>query len=346
MILLKKILLLSLLPLALFSKNRFDNFKLVSAKSNELVYQISFNDIQIKKNYKDNGIIHSISSKKAIYPESGNIYNLPSQLLNIAIPENGDITYQVISKTQKTINGINLKPSILYDDVSDLSEVRPFIESSPKSRFRDFNYKTLQINHVSYDVNSKTVTITDNISLKISISGQTNNTNKFKPNGKLDNVYSDFFVNFEQAQNWQIPKEFKFSKKVDLGYGLYYEIKVIEDGIYKVTASFLRDNGIDIDNLNIKALQLYNNGGHQLSLATTSTQFNPATTQEAAIIVYDLNLNNIFDDNDYFLFYGKSLNSWYFNLDSDNFEHQKHMQLGQQQLLQKKALVPARPFLE
>lgn len=314
--------LISFLAITTLFANGFEDIKIISKSIDEVIVQVDFQEIKINARVSENSELnHSISFKNARFPESDNIYELPSRIFNIALPEQGDLSFQVISKTQKTFSDINIKESESYGEIQ---EDRSLVEIGPVSRFRDFNYRSIQVNNVSYNNGLKTVTIVDNITIKISFSGKTNQTGLFKTNGKLDKIYKQMFVNFDQAKSWQIKKKFSFSKSASLDNSLYYGIKVTEDGIYKVTSTILKNNGIDTDVLSINALQLYNNGGHHLNLATTADQYNPSYTEETGIKVFDLNQNNLFDGNDYFLFYGKSLIGWFYNSASGIFEHQMH----------------------
>ena len=69
---------------------------------------------------------------------------------------------------------------------------------------------------------------------------------------------------------------------------------------------------------------MFNNGGHELSFKVTDTYYNPPYTQEIPIFIRDVNGNSIFESNDYILFYGKSVNSWFFEPSSNDFEFRQH----------------------
>lgn len=306
--------------------NNFDDIKIISQNSQHSVYEITFKDFKIEEKNDDSiNTTHKITYKNAAFSESANPYNLPSRILNIAIPHNGDVTIQLISKSQKSYNNINLKQSPQYQiENNQVDVLKPLTELGEKSRFRDFIYRPLIINNVSYDKNLRLITVIEKITIKLVFKGDLSTNKTFKKSGKLDDLYQDLFLNFLQAKDWQLKRDFKLAKSATLDDIKFYGIKVNEDGIYKVTSSFLQNNGIATNNLNINSIQLYNNGGYHLNLATTTSQFNPPYTQETAIKIFDLNNNNLFDNDDYFLFWGKSLNGWFYDATSDIFNHQTH----------------------
>jgi hypothetical protein len=72
-----------------------------------------------------------------------------------------------------------------------------------------------------------------------------------------------------------------------------YKIQVSEEGVYRLTKTWLEARGVNVGAMNLSQLRIYNLG------------------QELAIYVYDLNGNNLFDPEDYIEFYGQKVPSEY-----------------------------------
>ncbi|KAA3617340.1 MAG: T9SS C-terminal target domain-containing protein [Calditrichaeota bacterium] len=320
----KNILLSTLLfcTISLGFASDFDDIKRTQKNDNEEIYEIVLKDFEVSKSNDLTDSYQTISFKNGSSLPSSSIYDLPFRLLNFAVPQNGSLNVQLISKSDRTINNVFLEEKKPYQIAE--TNIDDLITIGEKRRFRDMMIQDIIINPLAYNRTTKSLKLTHKIKLKVTYSGNINSSALYKSRGKLDNLYKKLLVNFETGKNWQIPKERKIFKTKSLSTGTFYGFEITQDGLYKITASTLSNNGVNIDGLNINALELYNNGGHTLSLATHLEQWNPAFTQEIPIHVIDQNNNGIFDGNDYFLFYGKAVNSWFYDSDLKKFSHQTH----------------------
>ena len=101
-----------------------------------------------------------------------------------------------------------------------------------------------------------------------------------------------------------------FSRKADfigstenpLKTGNFYKIKVDKSGIFKITAKFLRDNGINPSSINPKNFRIYGNGG--VMLPEFNQDFRYGALQENAIQVVGEE-DGKWDEADYALFYAQ-----------------------------------------
>lgn len=104
--------------------------------------------------------------------------------------------------------------------------------------------------------------------------------------------------------------------------GDWYKIGVTKDGVFKLTYDFLKDLGLDVDNINPANIKVYGNGGKMLPLL--NSDYRPDDLQQNAIIVAGEN-DGIFDKGDYVLFYGQSPNTWELNTVSNRFNHKNNL---------------------
>ena len=106
-----------------------------------------------------------------------------------------------------------------------------------------------------------------------------------------------------------------------LATGNWYRIGVTTDGIYKISYSFLKKLGMDVDNINPKNIRLYGNGGGMLPYASSIPRKDDLV--ENAILVQG-EADSILDSLDYILFYGESPNTWSYGSDQ-KFHHQVNL---------------------
>ncbi|NIQ91672.1 MAG: hypothetical protein GWN93_22785, partial [Deltaproteobacteria bacterium] len=79
-----------------------------------------------------------------------------------------------------------------------------------------------------------------------------------------------------------------------------YKILVVEDGIYRLTKTWLEANGVDVSTFDLSQVRIYNLG------------------QEIAIYVYDENGDDLFDPEDYIYFYAEAVEESYAKYTTDN----------------------------
>ena len=92
-----------------------------------------------------------------------------------------------------------------------------------------------------------------------------------------------------------------------LKQGNFYKIKVDKSGVFKITAKFLRDNGMNPANINPKNFRIYGNGGLMLPEHNKDPRFD--ALQENAIEVVGGD-DGVWNEEDYALFYAQGPNGY------------------------------------
>ncbi len=101
--------------------------------------------------------------------------------------------------------------------------------------------------------------------------------------------------------------------------GDWVKIAVVKNGIYRLDAAFLQNNGFDLTKINPQNLHLFGNGGGMLPQSNSSNR--PVDLTENSIYV-DGESDGKFNEQDYILFYGQSPHSIIYNPTSKSFRHQ------------------------
>ena len=106
-----------------------------------------------------------------------------------------------------------------------------------------------------------------------------------------------------------------------LAIGDWHKIGVTKDGIHKIDRNLLSKLGIDVNNIDPRNIQLFGNGGGMLPYMTTGYKIDDL--KENAIHV-EGEVDGVFDQNDYVLFYGQSPHRWIYNSTLKRFTRQTH----------------------
>ena len=96
--------------------------------------------------------------------------------------------------------------------------------------------------------------------------------------------------------------------------GKWYKFKIDKSGVYKLSKSFLKSLGLDVNNLDPRKLKIFGNGGKVMPLKN-STPY-PEDISELAIEVVG-EQDGSFDNDDYILFYAQSDKEWSDEYDSN-----------------------------
>ena len=101
----------------------------------------------------------------------------------------------------------------------------------------------------------------------------------------------------------------------EMSSGLWYKFYIEKSGVYKLDKNFLENLGVDVNNINPKNIRLFGNGGKSIPLL--NSQVTALDVKENAIKFIGQE-DNVFNDEDYLLFYGLGSSGW-------NIDNQSHI---------------------
>jgi len=107
-----------------------------------------------------------------------------------------------------------------------------------------------------------------------------------------------------------------------LSDGEIYKVAVQNSGIYKLDYNFLKNMGVDVDNINPQRLQILGNGGEMLPELNSVNR--PDDLNELAIFVQGES-DGRFDAQDYILFYAEGTVTWTYDSAATFFRHQLNL---------------------
>lgn len=106
-----------------------------------------------------------------------------------------------------------------------------------------------------------------------------------------------------------------------LNSGTWYKISVPSNGVYKLDRTFLASLGIDVANLNPNHLNVYGNGDGRLREQNNGVYYDDL--EKNPILGIGL-ADNVFNDNDYFVFHAYGPNRWDYS-SSNGFVRNQHI---------------------
>jgi len=141
--------------------------------------------------------------------------------------------------------------------------------------------------------------------------------------GSLERLVS-FELNYTQSTARRSASSQRiYTNSSVLSYGTWYKIGVAGSGVYKITATTLRDLGMNPATIDPSRIRLFGNGGGMLPFS--NAVYRHDDLKENAIEVYDGGSPGVFDNNDYVLFYGSSPNQWSYDATDHRFHHNVHL---------------------
>ena len=189
------------------------------------------------------------------------------------------------------------------------------VEDSLKNTFTSLN-----ILDTSFTVSTKTYSSSGNYTANIFIEA-------FRIKNQEIQKLLSFDINYtiKQKNKLQGIKGKIYASHSVLHEGEWYKVRISKNGIYKIDGSSLNAMGFG-SNISINDIKLFGNGGGMLP--ESNSKFYPDDLVENAIEITDQNNDGIFNNNDYFLFYGQGANKWIYNKTSKHFSHAKHLYDG------------------
>jgi len=132
----------------------------------------------------------------------------------------------------------------------------------------------------------------------------------------FDRIFDYAVINYEQARNWPVLKGRPVAKAADDILGLadeWYKISTTGDRMVKISGAQLQTAGANLDDLSSDSLHLFYGGGKPLPINNSEPR--PSLT-EVAIMVNDGG-DDIFDAEDYFLFFAEAADRWTYPADDE-----------------------------
>lgn len=134
------------------------------------------------------------------------------------------------------------------------------------------------------------------------------------------NQLSSFTLNYTIIESINYINKSKpktFATNSAMSSGSWFQFKLNESGIYKISYEQLQESGIDVSSVSASQIKMYGFGG---MLPEKNEDFRYADIPEIAIQMEDGG-DNSFGAGDYFLFYAQGPDTWTYNSSDNTFKH-------------------------
>ncbi|MBN1347950.1 type IX secretion system sortase PorU [candidate division KSB1 bacterium] len=256
---------------------------------------------------------------------------------SIGAPENAQVRISVLTADYHEIQHVRITPSPTVRYKNGLPEMsyipKPetyqsngllpadIVEIARDGRFRDQRIVGIRFSPMQVIPGKDIVRLYHKIIVRIDF-GKVESSAKqtgMQPSVAEERLYRGVVLNYEQAKNWRI-KDVRPSLKKSAGLTAIdlYKVPVRNEGMYKLTGSFLQSNGVNLSSIKPAYIKMYNNGGRELPHSLSASR--PDSLTEIAIYVEDGG-DNVFNEGDYILFYGVGVTGWDYDASARAYSH-------------------------
>ncbi len=319
------------LPFSLFA-----GMVVVGTSSSSTTVEITLDNLQFVptefngKTYKMVDFDGSLLSEEPGKPRS------PYLETRIGVPMGSRVQYQVSILESDEYNSTDLVPqipeinssssTISPEDESVYSSAAVYpsevVEMSDPYYYRRLNVVRLRISPVKYFPALHRLQIIKKMQVTVTYQGGAQHAVSIRPVGKTAELLRSKIANLDQAREMasaSVPGLRKVSANYDFSVGSWFRIPIKDEGVYALTGSFLKENNINIGDIQLSTVQMFSYGGSPLLYNVDAPR--PKDLNEVAVKIVDNNGNGLMDEDDRVLFYGRGITGWNYNNDAHSWVH-------------------------
>ncbi|MFZ4619166.1 MAG: type IX secretion system sortase PorU [Bacteroidota bacterium] len=289
------------------------------------------------KNVSGSGAAYDLPQFKNSIPASSNTAgkeDIRVRVLSLAFPSYRGNTVTVTASDAETINSFSLAPVPSVESVDQLGTAqyrytpnftspqeflpKSIVQISDIGLVKGILTGNVVISPYQYQSSTKTLKRYSRIVVRVDY-GTKEVTSDLS--GSMDWAKATL-LNFPIVKQWGSTVRMQKTTAVNsvLSTGTWVKLEVTEDGMYKISANYLRAAGIDPSSLNsIQDVKIF--GANGRNIAENIAAVRPADLPQVAVEYVDKNSNTKFDADDYLLFYGQGVNSWSYDAAGKNFSN-------------------------
>lgn len=242
-------------------------------------------------------------------------------LMQVAVPDGAEITLSRRIIKERSLENSTLLPAIVVSGIRGNRQIardetifsgyaaypQQIVSISKPYRYRRMTVVDLRIHPVQFLPSEKNIRLIEGLSITVNFRNGLRSGSPARFSAHEQDLHRANVINAEQGFKWSFESRAGLSRKqadYDLSIGNWYRIPVTTEGIYRVSGSFLADNGIDIGSIQLSQFQMFSYGGAPLPVAVSMSR--PQDLNEVSIQVIDRDSDGTMDSNDEVLFYGRA----------------------------------------
>ncbi|UCF65517.1 MAG: type IX secretion system sortase PorU [bacterium] len=297
-------------------------YKILKQSSQSVLVEIVLEDFQENSLEKNGAEFSLFQFKDGILDDQFGTPAIPHLQTRLAIPLGARVSYQVINVESDSRRGITVVPLGMLDfpdrnpeqlmNQEIYNAAFPFPETEvnigAEYDYRGINVVPLRIYPIRYFPGSQEVQIFRRMQILFEFKDGQARQIPVTVSQSEQQIIRHKVINYEQAALFGSQPALQLKKvfaNYDLSFGEWFRIPIQEEGIYQISGALLRSAGVEIDNVQLNTIQIFNHGGFALPYSVLESR--PQDLNEIAIQVQDNNNNGLMDDDDWLRFYGKGL---------------------------------------
>lgn len=327
------------------------DFKIISSNSSYIefeYYPSGINEQKMESNGEYFSIYEFQSGLEKDISKAGSP-DLRYRSFSVFFPSERNNSLQIVDFDSKEVQNVNIAPvptvGLINPNINSFENIfYSYVKGAEYSQNKFLPENFASIDHIGplrdavtgnvviypFQYNPATKTLKQYTRIRVRVNFGETPVMLNRPRSKDEiSLLSNSGMNFNTALNWINPKyknAFKdrlVSNSV-LNSGDWYKLEIKDnnagnsEGIYKITKSFLESAGINLNGIDPRTIKLYGNGGDLLGEAMSLPR--PNDLVENAVYIEGEN-DGVFDNNDYILFYGRSVNNWKYDSTLKTFNH-------------------------
>ncbi len=327
------------------------DYKIISSNSSYIEFEYYPLDINVQK-FESNG--EYLSTYEFRYGIENGITksgspDLRYRIFSLFLPSERGNTIQVIDYDVKEEQNVNIAPVpqvgvfnpnirsfeniyYIYNKNAEYSQNKflpeKFVSLTGEGPLRDLVTGNVVIYPFQYNPVTKNIKYYSRIRIRVSFGESPVMLNR--PRSREENsLLSNSGINFNIGSNWLNPKfrnafKNRLVQNSVLASGDWYKIEIKDnnegnsEGIYKISKSFLDGAGINLTGIDPRTIKMYGNGGDLLGERMAMPR--PNDLMENAVYIEGEN-DGVFNNEDYILFYGRSINNWSYDSVANTYNH-------------------------
>ncbi|MFA5832639.1 MAG: type IX secretion system sortase PorU [Bacteroidota bacterium] len=263
---------------------------------------------------------HSSSQRDAGKEEIG------TRVLSIALPSYQGNIVSIVASDIETIHSYSLAPVPNIEAIDNLGTIKNRYKAAYISHQNFYPAQIVELKNIGmvkgiltgdiviapyqFQSSSKTLKRYSRIVVRVDFGAR----NIAFDRSANDEWAKASLLNYSVAKSWSMKEGLKKISSVNslLSSGTWYKMEVVDAGMYKISASYLKAIGIEPSSLSsIYDIKIFGGNGRRIPEDLGTTR--PADLPQIAVEYVDKNSNLKFDAEDYILFYGQGTTGWEYN---------------------------------
>ncbi|MCK4385115.1 MAG: hypothetical protein KAW52_02510, partial [candidate division Zixibacteria bacterium] len=312
-----------------FSSSEYDEIQVLKSDQEGIVFKYSVPEPILEK-MKIEGIdFDRISIDKCVPSDVPGEPQLPVRIVVLGVPLQAEIKVEILEKESSEQTGVNLTSTLEIEESDknklgykvscrELNKVFMLDRFFPEKIIsldypifiRNQRIVRLKIYPIQYNPQKKTIRYHPQLTISVHFLGGRKEPQRIQKD-LFEKIYQNVLLNYEESKIWRKSEKrrsfFKPGEVYPFDYSEnWYKIEIRENGIYKIDRTMLLQAGVPVTEIDPRTFRIFTGEGKILPL-NNSNSF--SELKEVSIFVSGED-DEVFDPDDFILFYGWSVNDW------------------------------------